>query len=141
VTYFHQGRIPARNHQTRFGTNYVATYDNRLISYEQWEREAEAERNRRSGAKTVTSRDAYDECMLRAENGCGTQMNRMCAALTAGAIGLGFISFGAGTAVGAGIAASCYIVNEFGCPGIGTSYCKDKYGSAAVIGKPPSYYC
>jgi hypothetical protein len=47
----------------------VGTYDNRFISWEQ--REGEAARNSR-GTKTVSSRNAYDDCMLRAENVCGT---------------------------------------------------------------------
>ena len=141
LTYWHNGHIPDLNHQTIFGENYVVTYDNRIMSPDQFKAEAEAHNQKYQTTLQATSTDPYEVCVLKEASRCNEVSGDVCLALGLGATAYGFLVAGpAGTAMGLGFTAGCYIVQKFGCSGAAKDICRDKL-APTIVSKPPLYYC
>jgi hypothetical protein len=142
VTYFYNGRIPKRNHKSIVGKDWVVTYDNRLMSLEQFKAEAEAfNAAARQAEVKLASSEEYQDCVLRQENACYEGWGNVCFGAGVSAVALGFaVGAGLGGAVAAGFMVGCYVTSTWGCPSVAQSYCADRYPPAPVK-EEPYYYC
>lgn len=146
VTRFINGRVPATDHKTRCGDNYVITQDNRLWTHEEFEnkvrtewQEAQVSRTNRAGSYRYAARGAYDDCVNAGYVGCDNFADWAGAGTFA--LSLGLAPFSAGQSLAVGVASFAAIsAAESACRSEIRLDCAEQT-SVQPCKASPSYYC